>query len=111
MATRWSYVHNSMERFSGHPENFTFMQFAQNPKILMVSGKTIHMAFRTHATLYRQNSLEKIFIFIIYQNLTLAFNRTHFAKFTILLHKHKTTLPHSLNFAEIACRFARTRKD
>ena len=31
MATRASYVHNSMEEISGHPENFNFMQFS--PKI------------------------------------------------------------------------------
>ena len=30
MATSWSYVHNSMVRFQGHPENVSFMQFSQN---------------------------------------------------------------------------------
>ena len=35
MATRGSYVHNSMVEFSGgggggHPENVSFMQFSQN---------------------------------------------------------------------------------
>ena len=30
MATRGSYVHNSMVKFSGHPENVSFMQFYQN---------------------------------------------------------------------------------
>ena len=29
MATRGSYVHNSMVEFSGHPENISFMQFSQ----------------------------------------------------------------------------------
>ena len=29
MATRGSYVHNSMVEFSGHPENVSFMQFSQ----------------------------------------------------------------------------------
>ena len=39
----------------------------------MVSDKKIHRAFRTHKTLYKQNPLEKIFIFTIYWNYTLAF--------------------------------------
>ena len=30
MATRGSYVHNSMVEFSGHPKNVRFMQFSQN---------------------------------------------------------------------------------
>ena len=30
MATRGSYVHNSMVEFSGHPKKFSFMQFSQN---------------------------------------------------------------------------------
>ena len=36
--------------------------------MLMVSYKMIHMAFRTHKTIYKQNPLEEIFIFTIYQN-------------------------------------------
>ena len=51
--------------FRGHPENYSFMQFL---KILIVSDKMIHRAFRTHIQLYKQNPLEKIFIFTIYQN-------------------------------------------
>ena len=39
----------------------------------MVSDKKIHRAFRTRTTeLYKQNPLEKFFIFTIYQNYTLA---------------------------------------
>ena len=30
MATRGSYVHNSMVEFSGHPKNVRFMQFSLN---------------------------------------------------------------------------------
>ena len=30
MATRGSYVHNSMVKFRGHPENGSFMQFSHN---------------------------------------------------------------------------------
>ena len=30
MATRGSYVHNSMTEFLGHPKNVSFMQFSQN---------------------------------------------------------------------------------
>ena len=40
--------------------------------MLMVSDKMIHGAFRTQ--LYKQNTLEKILIFTIYQNYTLALN-------------------------------------
>ena len=42
---------------------------------LVVSDIKIHRAFRIHATLfYKQNPLEKFFIFTIYQNYTLALN-------------------------------------
>ena len=59
MATRGRYVHNYMVNFSrGYPENVSFMQFSQY----------IH-SFRQ---LYKQNPLEKFFIFTIYQNYTLA---------------------------------------
>ena len=37
----------------------------------MVSDNKIQRAFRTH-TIYKQNPLEKCFIFTIYQNYTLA---------------------------------------
>ena len=30
MATRGSYVHNSIGEFRGHPESVSFMQFSQN---------------------------------------------------------------------------------
>ena len=49
MATRGSYVHNSMVKFSGVSRDFTFMQFSK--KILIVSGKMIHRAFRTDDSL------------------------------------------------------------
>ena len=35
--------------FGGHPENVSFVQFS---KILLVSDKTIHKAFRIHKNLY-----------------------------------------------------------
>ena len=38
----------------------------------MISDKQIHRAFRTHITLDKENPLEKIFNFTIYQNYTLA---------------------------------------
>ena len=45
----------------------------------MVSDKTVHKAFRTHTTLYKQNPLEKFSIFTksIYQNYTLALIALH----------------------------------
>ena len=47
MATRGSYVHNSLVKLSGASQK-CFMQFL---KILMVSDKTIHRAFGTYTTL------------------------------------------------------------
>ena len=41
MATRGSYVHNSMVTFSGHPENFSFMKLSQNIDGFRNSDKTI----------------------------------------------------------------------
>ena len=38
----------------------------------MVSDKKIHRAFRTRTALFKQNQLDKFFIFTIYQNNTLA---------------------------------------
>ena len=49
MATRGSYVHNSMVEFSGGiPKKLVLSNFL---KILMVSDKTLLRAFRIHATL------------------------------------------------------------
>ena len=50
MATRWSYVHNSMHGkiFGGIPKMLVLGNFLE---ILMVSDKTIHKVFRTHTTL------------------------------------------------------------
>ena len=39
---------------------------------MMVSDEKIHRAFRTHSTLFKQHQLEKILMFTIYQNYTLA---------------------------------------
>ena len=69
MAARGSYVHNSMVKFlGGIPKMLVLCNFL---KILMVSDKTIHKAFRTHTTL-KQNPLEKTLILTMYQNYTLA---------------------------------------
>ena len=64
--------------FRGHPKFFFFFNFL---KIWMVSDKTIHRAFGIHKTLVfiKQNPLEKIFIFTIYQNYTLALNYVLFS--------------------------------
>ena len=63
MATRGSYVHNSIVIFQGHSEKLLVL--CKILKILMVSAKTIHKAFRfrTHATLFKQNKLEILFNF------------------------------------------------
>ena len=42
----------------------------------MVSDKKIHRAFRELIQLYKQNPLEKFFIFTIYQNYTLALSHS-----------------------------------
>ena len=64
------------KNFRGHPKNVSFVHFL---KILMVSDKTIHKAFRTHTNvqLCKQNPLEKICIFTIYQNYTMALMGTY----------------------------------
>ena len=49
MATRGSYVHNSKVKiFRGIPKMLVLSDFL---KILMVLGKAIHKAFRTHTAL------------------------------------------------------------
>ena len=51
MATRGSYVHKPMVKFSGASENFSF--FCNFLKTLMVSDKTIYKAFRSFIKLYK----------------------------------------------------------
>ena len=64
MATRGSYVHNSLVKLSGaSPQKIVFMQFSQN-----IAGFTQLQLIQ----LYRRNPLEKLFSFAIYQNYTLA---------------------------------------
>ena len=60
MATRGSYVHNSMVEFPGHPEYVCFMQFS--PKIYGFRPKKITGLLEL-VQLYKQKSLEKFFIF------------------------------------------------
>ena len=60
MANRGSYVHTSMVKFSGASQkSFGFR-------------KNDSQGFLELIQLYKQNQLEKFFIFIIYQNYTLA---------------------------------------
>ena len=58
--------------FGGIPKILVLCNFLRK---LMVSGKNIHRAFRTHTTLFKQNPVEKCLIFAIYQNYTLALNK------------------------------------
>ena len=67
MATRGSYVHISMGEFSG--DNVSFMQFST--KIDGFEQKD-SQGFENSYNSYEQYQLEKIFIFTIYQNYTLA---------------------------------------
>ena len=89
MITRGSFVHKPMVKFLGAspPPPFCPTKFL---KILMVSDKTIHMAIRINKTLYKQNPLEKIFIFTVYQNYSLALTLS----WPISLHSHKPPGPH-----------------
>ena len=70
MATRGSYVHNSMVEFSGHPKNVSFMQFSQNIDGFRQSDS---QGFLELIQLYKENPLEKFFI---YQNNTLVLIQT-----------------------------------
>ena len=70
MASRGSYVHNSMVEFSGASRNFvSFMQFSQK-----IDGfrQKFSQGLLELVQLYKQNPLEKFFISTIYQNYTLA---------------------------------------
>ena len=70
MATRGSYVHTSMVRFSGGiPKMLVLCNFLE---ILMVSDKIIHKAFRTRTTLKTKPITHKKIVFPIYQNYTLV---------------------------------------
>ena len=64
MATRGSYVHNSMVEFSG-ASIVSFMQFSQKFDGL---GQKDSQGLLELTQLYKQNPLEKNFIFTIYQN-------------------------------------------
>ena len=69
MATRGSYVHNSMVVFFGHPENVCFMQFFSENWWFQTRRFTGLLEL---VQLYKQYPLEKFLIFTIYQNYTLA---------------------------------------
>ena len=73
MATRGSYTCTCTYLYGrilgGIPIMLVLCNFLQK---LMVSNKKIHRALRTHTTLNEQYPLEKVFIFTIYQNYTLA---------------------------------------
>ena len=69
MATRGSYVHNSMVEFWGASRKFLFHAiFSEN---LWFQTKRFTGLLEL-VQLYKQYPLEKLFIFTIYQNYTLA---------------------------------------
>ena len=69
MPNRGSYVYKLYGSiFGASPKMLVLCNFIRK---LMVSDKTIHRAFRTHTTLRKQNPLDKLLIFTIYQNLHL----------------------------------------
>ena len=69
MATRGSYVHNSMVEFSGASQKFYFYAiFSEN---LWFQTKRFTGLLEL-VQLYKQNPLEKYSIFTIYQNYTLV---------------------------------------
>ena len=69
MATRGSYVHNSMVNFSRASQKFSF--YAIFSKYWWFQTKRFAGLLEI-VQLYKQNPLEKFFIFTIYQNYTLA---------------------------------------
>ena len=70
MTTRGSYVHNSMvEIFGGHPENVSFYAIFSENWWFQTKRFTGLLEL---VQLFKQNPLEKFFIFTIYQNYTLA---------------------------------------
>ena len=70
MATRGSYVLyiTLVDFFGGHPENVSCMQLTK-----------LFTRLLELVQLYKQNPLEKVFIFTIYQNYTLAFTLLRFS--------------------------------
>ena len=74
MVTRGSYVHISGENSRGHPDNISFMQFST--KIDGFEQKD-SQGFENSYNSYEQYPLEKVFIFTIYQNYTLALIRSN----------------------------------
>ena len=64
----------------------------------MVSDKMIHIGPLELVQRYKQNPLEKFFIFNIYQNYTLAFNRTFL---TVQLLKFQSSLARTQDTSEI----------
>ena len=60
------------ENYRGHPDNISFMQFST--KIDGFEQKD-SQGFENSYNSYEQYPLEKFFIFIIYQNYTLALRR------------------------------------
>ena len=69
MATKGSYVHNSMVTISGASRKFLF--YAVSSKFSWFQTKRFTGLLEL-IKLYKQNSLEEILIFTIYQNYTLA---------------------------------------
>ena len=68
MTTRESYVDKPMVKFSGVPWIFFVCKFL---KVLIISNKTIHMAFRIH-NIVQVKLIRKRFYFTIYPNYALA---------------------------------------
>ena len=59
-----------MVEFRGHPKNVSFMQFSQ--KIYGFRQNDSQGFENSYNSIYKQNPLERFFIFTIYQNYTLA---------------------------------------
>ena len=84
MSIRGSCVHNSMVIFffffgGGHPKNVNSMQFSQNTDDFRQTDSTLHVYI-----INKTQMLENIFIFIIFQNYTLAYPVTLSINKTIL---------------------------
>ena len=72
MASRGSYVYNSMVEFSWTSQKFLFYAVFSKKKRWFQTKRFTGLL--DLITLYKQNPLEKFLIFTIYQNYTLALN-------------------------------------
>ena len=80
MTTRGSFVHNSMVEFSGASKKIKFYAIFSENWWFQTKRFTGLLEL---VQLYKQNPLEKFFIFTIYQTYTLAFHWSSFESHSV----------------------------